>query len=192
MYAPHYVTVNVLDYDGNDIAATNFMVDHGSDDTSFPGIFLRKTEEGMMVFETIDGEESSFEERFVTEDELKTGGDDTPYYRINIPFSVKIGTLDPIQIDSMVVNKSIKEKEKVSLLLGRDVLFRHQGSWFPSLTGEVQLSLENVKYPEIEQTGSIFTKFGTDEPQISFDRIDKKSASVFSKLTNYFVGNLEK
>jgi len=70
------------------------------------------------------------------------GGKDT--VRLFDNFTVQIEGLEPIEVDCMCADKLSSQRKDTTLLLGRDVLFKLQGTWFPTCDGNVQLSLENV------------------------------------------------
>lgn len=177
LFAPHFVPVEVSDSNGNIVHSAAYMIDDGADESSFPGCFYRISGDNM-VFKALDGTELSIKKECVVEDEVQVAGSTAKVFRILSTFNIKVGELDAVQIDSLIAYSNPPSKQD-PLLLGRDVLFRLHGSWFPDCNGNVQITLENAMSMEKVKSESLFQFFSSS---VSSSVKKNNSSLLFNKL----------
>ena len=108
-----------------------FIADPGADETKFPGVFANGV---------LRSQHARFTPRCIQGVPIQTLNSQSHGLRVVGPFMVNLGSLQPIILPTMVV--ALGETAPVNLL-GRDVLCKLTGAWFPTRDG-AQMILENV------------------------------------------------
>lgn len=144
LYSAHFVETGIY-HNGEHVGNAPYMVDTGADETNFPGWYDRNKNK----LYTISGEEFACNPAMIVKDTAATAGGEMPLMRVVGKFSVAVDSLWAVEVDSLMVDKFCPPTDKAndytgSLLLGRDVLFKLNGRWFPDCDGNVQLSLSRA------------------------------------------------